>query len=79
MYREYEEKIIVNNIDLSIPKGEITILIVANGCGKSTLLSGMSRILAYRSGDIFLDGIPIYDYKSKELAKKLVILSQLPI
>ena len=32
----YEDKIIVNNIDLSIPKGEITMLIGANGCGKST-------------------------------------------
>ena len=29
----YEDKIIVNNIDLSIPKGEITMLIGANGCG----------------------------------------------
>ena len=38
----YEDKKIVNNRNLSIPKGKITILIGANGCGKSTLLSGMS-------------------------------------
>ena len=44
----YEDKTIVNNIDISIPKGEITILIGANGCGKSTLLSGMSRLLTPR-------------------------------
>ena len=40
----YEDKIIVNNIDLSIPKGEITMLIGANGCGKSTLLKSLNRM-----------------------------------
>ena len=52
----YEDKIIVNNIDLSIPKGEITMLIGANGCGKSTLLSGMSRLLIPKEGDVLLFG-----------------------
>lgn len=74
----YEDKIIVNNIDLSIPKGEITILIGANGCGKSTLLSGMSRLLTPKDGNVYLDGISIHDYKPKELAKRLAILPQGP-
>ena len=30
----YEEKIIINDITISIPKGKITMLIGANGCGK---------------------------------------------
>lgn len=75
----YEDKKIVNNINLSIPKGEITILIGANGCGKSTLLSGMSRLLAPKEGSVFLEGKSIHDYKPKELAKKLAILPQAPI
>ena len=69
----YEDKIIVNNIDLSIPKGEITMLIGANGCGKSTLLSGMSRLLIPKEGDVLLEGVSIHDYKAKDLAKKLAI------
>ncbi len=75
----YEDKIIVNNIDLSIPKGEITMLIGANGCGKSTLLSGMSRLLIPKEGDVLLEGVSIHDYKAKDLAKKLAILPQGPI
>ena len=75
----YEDKIIVNNIDISISKGEITILIGANGCGKSTLLSGMSRLLIPKEGNVFLEGKSIHDYKPKELAKKLAILPQGPI
>ena len=75
----YEDKIIVNNIDLSIPKGEITMLIGANGCGKSTLLSGMSRLLIPKEGDVLLEGVSIHDYKAKDLAKKLSILPQGPI
>ena len=63
----YEDKIIVNNIDISISKGEITILIGANGCGKSTLLSGMSRLLIPKEGNVFLEGKSIHDYKPKEL------------
>ena len=46
----YEEKIIINDITISIPKGKITMLIGANGCGKSTLLYGMSRLLKPISG-----------------------------
>lgn len=75
----YEDKNIVNNINLSIPKGEITILIGANGCGKSTLLNGMSRLLTPREGNVYLDGKAIHSYKPKELARKLAILPQAPL
>lgn len=75
----YEEKTIVNSINLSIPKGQVTILIGSNGCGKSTLLSGMSRLLTPKSGIVSLDGINIHEYKPKDLAKKLAILPQGPM
>ena len=75
----YEEKTIVNNINLTIPKGKITILIGANGCGKSTLLHGMSRLLQPKSGRVMLGDKSIHDYKPKELAKRLAILPQSPV
>ena len=34
----YENNTIIQDMDLSIPKGKISIIIGANGCGKSTLL-----------------------------------------
>lgn len=75
----YDDKIIVDDISVSIPKGKITILIGANGCGKSTLLHGMSRLLEPKSGEVILNDMSIHKYKPKELSKKLAILPQGPI
>lgn len=75
----YEDKKIVNNVSLSIPKGKITILIGANGCGKSTLLKGMSRLLTPMAGEVRLENTSIHQYKPKVLAQKLAILPQGPI
>lgn len=36
---------IIENLNLTIPKGQITVLIGSNGCGKSTLLRTMARLL----------------------------------
>ena len=33
----YGETVIIDELDVAIPKGEITVLIGSNGCGKSTL------------------------------------------
>jgi len=40
----YDKKVIIKELDLVIPEGQITVLIGSNGCGKSTLLRGMNRI-----------------------------------
>ena len=66
----YEEKIIINDITISIPKGKITMLIGANGCGKSTLLHGMSRLLKPISGEVSLNGVSVHEYKPKEYVAK---------
>ena len=37
----YGETVIIDELDVAIPKGEITVLIGSNGCGKSTLLRSL--------------------------------------
>ncbi|MGN1028997.1 MAG: ATP-binding cassette domain-containing protein, partial [Bacilli bacterium] len=49
----YENNTIIENMNLTIPKGKISIIIGANGCGKSTLLKTIARINKPKSGDIF--------------------------
>lgn len=41
----YEDKYIIKNMNLEIPKGKMTMIIGSNGCGKSTLLKSIARIL----------------------------------
>ncbi|MFR2300036.1 MAG: ATP-binding cassette domain-containing protein, partial [Clostridium paraputrificum] len=51
----YENNTIIENMDLSFPKGKISIIIGANGCGKSTLLKTIARINKPKTGDIFIN------------------------
>jgi iron complex transport system ATP-binding protein len=74
----YGEKIIVDDLNLSINKGEITTIIGANGCGKSTILKTLARVHTANSGVIYLDGKMIHKIPTKEIAKKMAVLPQSP-
>ncbi|KRE57952.1 ABC transporter ATP-binding protein [Paenibacillus sp. Soil750] len=75
----YGNENIIEGLNLSIPKGKITVLIGSNGCGKSTLLRAMARLLKPAHGEIILDGKHIAEIPTKEIAKRLSILPQGPI
>ncbi len=75
----YEENLIIENMNLSIPSGEISIIIGANGCGKSTLLKTIARVIKPKSGDIFINGKNIREQKEKHLAAQVAFLPQGPV
>ncbi|HAG14294.1 MAG TPA: sugar ABC transporter ATP-binding protein, partial [Ruminococcus sp.] len=54
--RHYEKRMVLNDISLTVQKGEAIGLVGKNGCGKSTLLKLMSRILYPDSGSVKLEG-----------------------
>lgn len=74
----YGEKVIVDNLNIEIPKGKITTIIGPNGCGKSTTLKSISRILKPKTGSIYISGKEIYELSTKEIAKQMAILPQTP-
>lgn len=74
----YDDKVIIQGLDLAIPQGQITTLVGPNGCGKSTLLRGMARLLKPTGGTVYLEGNAIAHLPTKELAKRLGILPQSP-
>jgi iron complex transport system ATP-binding protein len=75
----YGDVSIVDNLNISIPSGQITALVGANGSGKSTILKAMARMMKPKGGTVFLDGKSIHRQATKEVAKQLAILPQNPV
>lgn len=72
----YDEKIILDDINLDIEKGKITALIGSNGCGKSTLIKAIARILCPKSGTVLMEDKDLLKMQSKEVSKLLAMLPQ---
>ncbi|GAB40517.1 ABC transporter ATP-binding protein [Gordonia sputi] len=75
----YDDRVVIEGLDVEIPDAAVTTIIGPNGCGKSTLLRAMSRLLHPREGVVLLDGADINHTKPKEVARKLGILPQNPV
>ncbi len=72
----YAGKKVVDNVSFTLPKAKFTSLIGPNGAGKSTVLNMITRLIERDDGEVLIDGIDIRKWNSKELAKKMAILSQ---
>ncbi len=72
----YEDNVVVHDFDFVIQPGEIVSLIGPNGSGKSTVLKAISRLMKTLTGVVHLDGLDIHKLPTREVAKKLSILSQ---
>lgn len=75
----YDKRIIVEDLDLVIPPGQINVIIGANACGKSTLLRALARLLRPRAGAVHLDGRSIHAMPTRQVAQRLGILPQSPV
>lgn len=75
----YTDRLLFENLNLSIPNGEITVFVGSNGCGKSTLLRSIARLLKPATGSVLLEGKDILRMPSRDVAKKMGILPQSPI
>jgi iron complex transport system ATP-binding protein len=74
----YGDYIVLKDINITIPKNKITILVGSNGCGKSTFLKTLARLLKPAAGNVLLGDSNIFEKPSKEIAKELAILTQSP-
>ncbi|MEW6475966.1 MAG: ABC transporter ATP-binding protein [Actinomycetota bacterium] len=75
----YDERVVVDDLSLTIPDGRITVIVGANACGKSTLLRSLARLLKPKAGVIHLDGRDIHRLPTKDVATRLGILPQAPV
>lgn len=74
--KRYDGKTVVDSVSFEIPKGKVISLIGPNGAGKSTVMGIISRLISRDGGVVDFEGTDIGKWKSKELAKRLAILTQ---
>ena len=75
----YDDRVVVECLDVEILEGKMTTIVGANASGKSTLLRGLARLLQPKGGSVLLDGRPLDELSTLEVARVLGVLPQTPI
>lgn len=75
----YGDKLVLNNIHFSLPKGKTIALVGSSGSGKSTLADLLARFHDVSDGQVLIDGIDIRDYALHSLRKQMSLVTQEPI
>jgi len=71
--KQYEgrEEAAVDRLSLTVPAGEICVLVGPSGGGKTTALKLVNRLISLTSGDIRIDGISILEQDVVELRRSI--------
>ncbi|MEO3743442.1 ABC transporter ATP-binding protein [Plantactinospora sp. B5E13] len=75
----YGDRVVVDDLDLVVPPGKISVIVGANACGKSTLLRALARLLDPTAGSVRLDGRAIHTLPTRQVARQVGILPQAPV
>lgn len=70
------EKIILNDVNITIPYGQHLAIVGLNGAGKTTFIKLLCRLYDVTEGEILVDGINIKDYSDDEYRKLFAVLFQ---
>ena len=67
---------VINDISLTIRKGETIALVGASGGGKSTLSELIPRFYDVSAGDVLFDGVSVKSFKQESLRRRMSIVAQ---
>lgn len=67
----YEEKVIIENFNLAVEKGEFVTIIGSSGCGKTTILKMVNGLVRPVSGKILIDGRSIREMDLTALRRNI--------
>jgi subfamily B ATP-binding cassette protein MsbA len=71
-----DTSLVLNNISLTIEKGQMTALVGASGAGKTTIADLIMRFYDPISGEVLIDGVDLRHIEINSLRGKLAMVSQ---
>lgn len=69
--KAYDTEKVIENLSLSIDKGEFVTIIGSSGCGKTTALKMVNGLISPTNGDIYIDGENIKNKNLIELRRNI--------
>lgn len=72
----YEDKVILDNVNLNLEKGKKYLIRGKSGVGKSTLIKLLSKTYEDYTGDIYLDDINLKDIALESFNKNISFITQ---
>ena len=77
--QERAGRTVLQDVDASIPRHQITVLCGPSGGGKTSLLRLLNRLDDPVRGDILFDGRPIVEYAVTKLRRRIALVFQTPV
>lgn len=74
----YDNNLILDNISFDIESNSLTAIVGKSGSGKSTIFRLLLRLYKLDKGNIYIDGISIYDYSKEIYSSNVSIATQKP-
>jgi ABC-type multidrug transport system fused ATPase/permease subunit len=74
----YNERQILNGINLNIDKNEVVAFVGESGAGKTTLVNIICGLLNPSSGKILVDGLPLSQYDTTNYQRRIGYITQEP-
>lgn len=68
LHKEFGKQVVLKDINLTVQKGEVVVIIGPSGCGKSTFLRCLNGLEEIQDGVVLVDGLPV-EKNSKEITK----------
>ena len=72
----YRERVVLPNLELTIPAGQRVALVGATGAGKTTVARLLARFYDPDAGQVLLDGIDLRQLSEVDLRRSVVLVTQ---
>lgn len=69
--KRFGDAVAVDDISLSVARGELCVLVGTSGCGKSTTLRMINRLIEHSDGEIHIDGQQIRAFREEGLRRRM--------